>query len=207
MTYDRKTIMTHAWHLARQELWSRRLPASELVSLLPNAMRSAWKAAKIKLAVQKARAAMAVRPATELRAEVNDLENRDRLDPASIERLGQLHAALGEAVAREAAEEQEAEFAAKRALIASAGGRFCAVTFIKKDGSERTMQIQPATLQHYVKGDAATEAGKKAVATRKERHPHLLPVWDAKAKAPRSVNLATVTAIRINGMSHVYNAL
>ncbi len=204
MPYNRKDIMTHAWQIARQELWSHRLPASALVSLLPKAMRSAWKAAKIKLAVQQARAAIAVRSATDLRAEVNDLENRSMLDSASIERLGQLHAALGEAVARDAAEAQEAEYAAKRALIASAGGRFCAVTFTKKDGTERTMQIQPATLQHHVKGDAATEAGKKAVATRKERHPHLLPVWDAKAKAPRSVNLATVTAIRINGMSHEY---
>ena len=204
MTYDRKDIMTRAWQYARQDLWSRRLPASALLSLFPDALRSAWRAAKVKLATQKARAALASRPAAELRAAINDLENRDRMDPASIDQIGQLRAALGQAIAREAAEAQEADFAAKRALIASAGGRFCAVTFTKKDGTERTMQIQPATLQHHIKGDAATEAGKKAVATRKERHPHLLPVWDAKAKAPRSVNLATVTAIRINGTSHEY---
>lgn len=204
MTYDLKNIMTQAWQYARQELWSRRLPASALVSLFPGALRSAWRAAKIKLASQKARAALASRPAAELRAAVNDLENRDQLDPASINQIGQLRAALSDAIAREAAEAQEADFAAKRALIASAGGRFCAVTFTKKDGTERTMQIQPATLQHHVKGDAATESVKQATATRKERHPHLLAVWDAKAKAPRSVNLATVTAIRINGASYNY---
>lgn len=204
MTYDRKEIMTRAWQYARQDLWSRRLPASALLSLFSDALRSAWRAAKVKLATQKARAALASRPAAELRAAINDLENRDRLDPASIDQIGQLHAALGQAIAREAAEAQEADFAAKRALIASAGGRFCAVTFTKKDGTQRTMQIQPATLQHHVKGDAATNAARKAVATRKERHPHLLPVWDAKAKAPRSVNLATVIAIRINGTSHEY---
>ena len=71
---------------------------------------------------------------------------------------------------------------------------------------QQSMIWKTATLQHFVKGDAATEAGKKAVATRKERHPHLLPVWDAKAKGPRSVNLATVTAIRINGASYSYTA-
>ena len=207
MTYDLKNIMTQAWQHARQELWSRRLPASALMSLFPGSLRSAWRAAKVKLEAQQARTALAERTAAELRAEVNDLENRDRLDPASIERLGRLLAALGDAVAREAAQAQEADYAAKRPLIPSARGRFCAVTFTKKDGTERTMQIQPATLQHHFKGDDATEAGKKAVATRKERHPHLLPVWDAKAKAPRSVNLATVTAIRINGTSHVYGGL
>ena len=206
MAYDRKNIMTQAWQYARQELWCRRLPSSALPTVFPDALRSAWKAAKIKIAAQNARTDMARRSATELRAAVNDLENRDRLDPEGIDRLGQLRAALGEAMAREAVEAQEAEFAAKRALIASAGGRFCAVTFTKKDGSERTMQIQPATLQHHVKGDAATEAGKRATATRKERHPHLLAVWDAKAKAPRSVNLATITAIRINGASYTYTA-
>ena len=205
MAYDRTNIMTQAWQYARQDLWSRRLPASALMSLFPGSLRSAWRSAKVKLEAQKARAALTERPATELRAEISDLENRDRLDPASIERLGRLLAALGDAVVREAAQAQEAEYAAKRALIASAGGRFCAVTFTKKDGTERTMQIQPATLQHHVKGDAATEAGKQATATRKERHPHLLAVWDAKAKAPRCVNLATVTAIRINGASHEYH--
>ncbi len=204
MTYDRTAIMTHAWAFARHELRSRCLPASALRSVFPAALRSAWRAAKVKMAYLIARTALAMRPAAQLRAEVEDLENRDRLGWEGTERLGQLRAALSDAIEREAAEALEIEYAAKRALIAAAAGRFCAVTFTKKDGTERTMQVQPATLQHHVKGGAATEAGQKATATRKERHPHLLPVWDAKAKAPRSVNLATVSRIAVNGTVHEY---
>ena len=83
---------------------------------------------------------------------------------------------------------------------------FAAVTFIKKDGSERTMQVQPATLKFHVKGDAASEAAQKAVETRALRHPHLLAVWDAEAKAARSVNLATITRIAVNGTVHEFRA-
>ena len=89
-------------------------------------------------------------------------------------------------------------------LIASAGGRFCAVTFTKKDGSERVMRVQPAKLRHHVKGDAATDAGKRATATRAQRHPNLMPVWDAEKDAPRSVNLATVSRIAVNGQVHSF---
>lgn len=53
---------------------------------------------------------------------------------------------------------------------------------------------------------AATEAGKRAVEMRKARHPHLLPVWDAKARAPRSVNLATISRIAVDGVVHEYRA-
>ncbi len=68
------------------------------------------------------------------------------------------------------------------------------------------MQVQPATLQHHVKGETATEAGKRAVATRKATHPNLLPVWDAQAKAARSINLATVSRIAVDGRVHEYHA-
>lgn len=91
---------------------------------------------------------------------------------------------------------------ARKALIANAKGRFCGVTFIKADGTLRRMNVQPAKLALHVKGDAATEAGQKATATRKARHPHLFPVWDVRANAPRSINLETVKAIRINGTDY-----
>lgn len=54
------------------------------------------------------------------------------------------------------------------------------------------------------KKEAATAAGKRAVATRKTVHPNLLPVWDAQAKAPRSINLATVSRIAVDGTVHEY---
>lgn len=93
---------------------------------------------------------------------------------------------------------------ARKALIASAKGRFCGVTFIKADGTLRRMNVQPAKLALHVKGDAATEAGQRATATRKARHPHLFPVWDVQAKAPRSINLETVKEIRTSGKAYVY---
>lgn len=49
-------------------------------------------------------------------------------------------------------------------------------------------------------------AALRAEQTRKARHPHLLPVWDAKACAPRSVNLATISRIAVNGVVHEYRA-
>lgn len=99
-----------------------------------------------------------------------------------------------------------ADLRAKRELIASAGGRFCAVTFIKKDGSERRMQVQPAALRLRLKGEAASEAARQAAFARQERHPHLLPVWDVRARAPRSINLATVSRIALDGKVHRFAA-
>ncbi|TNC44164.1 hypothetical protein FHG66_20745 [Rubellimicrobium rubrum] len=101
---------------------------------------------------------------------------------------------------------ERSDLVAKRDLIESAGGRFCAVTFVKKDGTERRMQVQPAALRHRLKGDAASEAAKRATFTRQERHPHLLPVWDVRARAPRSINLRTVSRIAVDGGVHSFPA-
>lgn len=79
------------------------------------------------------------------------------------------------------------ELRAKRDLIASAGERFCAVTLRKKDGSERRMQVQPAALRLRRRGEAASDLTRRATFTPQERHPHLLPVWDLRARAPRSI--------------------
>ena len=94
----------------------------------------------------------------------------------------------------------------KRDLIASAGGRFCGITFRKKDGTERRMQVQPAALPFHVKGKEASERAKRATFTREVRHPHLLPVWDVRARAPRSVNLRTVSRIAVDGRVHRFTA-
>lgn len=96
------------------------------------------------------------------------------------------------------------ELRAKHDLIAGAGGRFCAVTFRKKDGSERRMQVQPAALRPRLKGEAASEAARRAALTRAERYPHLVPVWDVRARAPRSINLATVSRIAVDGCVHCF---
>ena len=98
------------------------------------------------------------------------------------------------------------ELARKRDLIASAGSRFCAVTFTKKDGTQRKMQVQPAALRLREKGPAASEPAKRATLTRSARHPHLLPVWDVRARAPRSINLRTVSRIAVDGRVHSFAA-
>lgn len=98
------------------------------------------------------------------------------------------------------------ELAAKRDLIASAGGRFCSVTFTKKDGTLRRMQVQPAALRTRTKGERAGESARRATLTRQERHPHLLPVWDVRARAPRSINLRTVSRIAVDGQVHDFAA-
>jgi len=203
---DRSALMTLAWHAARQEQWSRRLPAGTLRSLFPDALRSAWKSMKARAAYEAQQAAMAHRPSADLWAEIQNLENRDRLGHEGIAQLSDLRRAYDASCKREAEEAAAADMERKRQLIASAKGRFASVTFTKKDGSIRVMRVQPATLRQHVKGPDASEPARRAAQTRAERHPHLLPVWDAEAQAPRSVNLATVSRIAVNGSVHEFRA-
>lgn len=91
-----------------------------------------------------------------------------------------------------------------KALINSTGGRFCSAVFVKKDGTLRTMQVQPAALKFHVKGDDASDSAKQAVATRAARHPNLFNVWDVAKKAPRSINLDTVERITVDGKTHEF---
>lgn len=199
-TYDRRAIMLDAWASVRKADLTR----FSLRHVLRNALRRAWSDAKY-AAAAAARAAKAqdTTEAGRIRAAIDLLENKDRWTAADHAKADKLRAELARATTHEAAAE---DYDAKRELIAAAGGRFCAVTFTKADGTERTMQVQPATLKAHVKGDKATEAGQRATATRKARHPHLFPVWDAQAKAPRSVNLATISRIAVDGQIHTFTA-
>ncbi|MFG6634533.1 hypothetical protein ACGYJ8_01145 [Sulfitobacter sp. 1A12126] len=201
MTYNRKAIMTAAWEIVRKAnvaLYGFRV-------IMRRALKAAWANAKHERAMEarQAKQAKASPEVVRIQDEIAVLESKTHWEQPDYARIGVLRAALRAAQEHAAA---APDYAAKRDLIASAGGRFCAVTFTKADGTERTMQVQPATLQRHVKGDAATEAGKRAVQTRKARHPHLLPVWDAKARAPRSVNLATISRIAVDGIVHEYRA-
>lgn len=200
-TYNRRAIMLKAWETVRKADRTR----FSLPLLLSRALRSAWAEARNALAMAEyvTHRAKPQTQADRIRAAMRDLENKDRWTRADYARMDALRADLMTAFEHEAASEDYAE---KRALIAASGGRFCAVTFTKADGSERTMKVQPATLAKHIKGDAVSEAGKRATLTRKARHPHLLPVWDAEAHAPRSVNLATVSRIAVGGQVHEYRA-
>ncbi len=201
ITYNRTIIMTEAHTAAKSCIGHVVYKGRTYASILATHLSRVWAEAKRRVVLARQEAEMT--PADRTRHAITALEGKDRWTQADYARIGVLRAALRAAVEHEQA---APDYAEKRQLIEAAKGRFCAVTFIKKDGTERTMQVQPATLKGHVKGDTATDAGKQAVATRKATHPNLLPVWDAKAKAPRSINLATVSRIAVNGTVHEYRA-
>ncbi|SMR82253.1 hypothetical protein SAMN04488030_2600 [Aliiroseovarius halocynthiae] len=197
MTLNRSEIMKAAWKATQERMDTFGYARRQLRSVFAYCLRRAW-------AEAKAAAALLARSAASLWAELLELENRDRLGFRGIERLSQLRRAYEGAKAREAEAQAQVDHDEKRELIQSAGGRFASVTFIKKDGSTCVMLNQPAKLKYHVKGDEATPSARKAIETRKARHPHLLSVWDADKAAPRSVNLSTVTEIRLDGLAHVF---
>lgn len=87
-----------------------------------------------------------------------------------------------------------------KALVASAKGRFCSASFIKKDGSERVMNIQPARIAKAIKDpDEVRDIDKQRTEARRANNPHLLPVWDVHKQAIRSINLDTVFEIKVDG--------
>ncbi|MGM0740156.1 MAG: hypothetical protein ACQEVT_01090 [Pseudomonadota bacterium] len=196
MHYNRAEIMTAAWVIVRRFQGN----GETLPRLLSRALRSAWFTAKMNASVKARKAPDDIRAAAAIKAEIQDMENRDTLGHEGIERLADLRAAHHAAEEREAAALEE-----RRALIASAEGRFATVVFTKKDGTRRVMRVQPAKLKYHVKGEAACEAAQKAVQTRAARHPYLMPVWDSEAAAPRSVNLETISRIAVNGTVHEYH--
>lgn len=198
LAIDRRALMLEAWAIVH-----RRMSKGELfVGLLSKALSSAWYTAKMNARVAAKSAAsraaaekLAEQSTAELVAQITALQNKDVLGHDGMASLMELKKALETAKDREAS---------KRDLITAAAGRIIAVTFTKKDGTARTMQVQPAAMAKRVKGDAATDAGKRATLTRKATHPNLLPVWDVEAKAARSINLATVTRIATGGHVHTF---
>lgn len=187
-TISPKTVMTRAWQLARQMDAAFVRMCGGIRKLFGNLLRQAW-------ADVKADAARKPLSAEEARDALNMLRNKNHWSDADYKEADRLAAIVAQ---------RSADDAEKRDLIASAKGRFCSVTFTKADGSERIMSVQPAAITKHVKGNEATEAGKRAVITRKARHPHLLPVWDVKAQGVRTINLATVSEIQVNGMAYAY---
>lgn len=81
MTVNRAEVFRLAWVWAKQDLWSRRAPASQLRAFFRAALSRAW----ADLRAQAVRAAETIlhaanaRPANVLRALIVTLENQDRL--------------------------------------------------------------------------------------------------------------------------------
>jgi len=90
-----------------------------------------------------------------------------------------------------------------KALINSAGGQFASVTFIKKDGSRRVMNVQPATGKFKL-AENPSESHVRAAETRAANNPHLMPIWDVAKKAFRSINFDTVEEIKVRGKAYTF---
>lgn len=137
--------MQEAWSYQRKGFFNARMFARDL--------RQAWHTAKLRImqAVQS--------EADRIREAITVLGSKDTWSQKDYARNGVLRAALSAAISHE---NKADDYTAKRALIEAAGGRFCAVTFTKADGSERTMRVQPAALKGHVKGAAASLSAKQA---------------------------------------------
>ena len=180
----RTAVMNRAWELVKEHMRQNRYT----VYVMARAMRDAWNEHRLR--------SEGIRPVCELTPLERDLvaaRASADVNPTNETRLAR------------AVEEEAVELVEKRELIEAAKGQICSVTFVKKDGSIRTMKVQPAKLRFHVKGDAASEQAQRAVATRAANHPNLLNVWDVEAQAPRSINLATVTRIAAGGLCHAYS--
>lgn len=94
MTIDRKEVFNLAWAWAKQDLWAARAPASALRRFFCAALVRAWADVKARAARRAAAAAAAVRPASEVRADILTLECKDRLYGADWSRLNALHVEL-----------------------------------------------------------------------------------------------------------------
>ncbi|SEK08269.1 hypothetical protein MAA5396_04759 [Marinovum algicola] len=181
--FSRSWIMSRAWHYVR--IWR----CAPTAGTLSRALKYAWGDMKARM--------QGLRLTDELSGndqELAALEAKEFTTAAERDRIGFLRTAV-------AHEKSEGDYAEKRGLIEAAP---CTVTFIKADGTRRIMRTEPGRL--IAKGDKATRAGQRATKTRKARHPNLLPVWDAEAQAPRSVNLATVTRVVVDGSTHEFRA-
>lgn len=87
-----------------------------------------------------------------------------------------------------------------RAFIDQNGSRFMSISFIKKDGSKRSINFNPSAAKNRTKGETASASSQQAVETRKINNPNLLNVWeqnnpDEETKF-RSINMDTVFQIK-----------
>jgi hypothetical protein len=77
-----------------------------------------------------------------------------------------------------------------RNLIASSQGRFFTATFVKKNGETRVMNARIGVKSHSAGGTPSTAA-----------HEQYMTVFDAQIKAYRTLNLETISKLKINGVT------
>lgn len=188
MTQTAQPMNTAAMTLAWKKTWAMGAAIARasggIKRLFALMLKQAW-------AEVKAKAARPAMTAAQARDALWMLENKDRWTQADYDEAARLKAII-----------IKGDEAAKRDLIA--GAEESLVTFTKADGTERTMRVTPAALQRHTEAAQGSKTAQRAAKTRKARHSHLLPVWDADKAAPRSVNLATVSRIVTGSQTHVF---
>ena len=84
-----------------------------------------------------------------------------------------------------------------REYMATVGSTFVSVTFVKKDGTLRTMVVNPLAGRKTLTGTRVAASAKRAA-----NHPHLLNMWDIHSAGWRSINIDTVQQITALGATH-----
>lgn len=85
-----------------------------------------------------------------------------------------------------------------RDLLWEEPSKFTGVVFRKADGSIRRMVIKQSSIKKNVKGDAACETAKKALATRKANNPNLIAVYDVADKSIKSLDMNRLISVSRN---------
>ena len=98
----------------------------------------------------------------------------------------------------------EARREAIRAVLRTAGSTIFSVTFFKKDGSKRVMQVHTPSIVSRLAGEDGSESHQRGAATRKVTNPNLVAVFsiDSATGADagvRQINLDTVTEVSLRG--------
>ena len=79
-------------------------------------------------------------------------------------------------------------------IVAASNGRFVSVTFIKKDGTERTMLCRLGVTKHLKGGESKLNADQ------------YLTVFDVQKEAYRAINRDTIVSVKLAGTTYVQEA-
>lgn len=80
-------------------------------------------------------------------------------------------------------------------IVAASNGRFVSVTFIKKDGTERTMLCRLGVTKHLKGGESKLNADQ------------YLTVFDVQKEAYRAINKDTILSVKLAGTIYIGEAV
>ena len=79
-------------------------------------------------------------------------------------------------------------------IVEASDGKFIAVSFIKKDGSLRTLNGRLGVVKHLKGGECTLDRSKYII------------IYDMINKGYRSINRSTIQSVTIDGIIHLSNA-